>query len=242
MKYFITPILLLLLSLAATAQSKRSEYCSCKEASRLNDTANYYPDSLYAIYKDDTSAIRLTIINTTKDTLYMFNSYLYEQFLGSKYLHRIDLNKKQYKVSLLPLVPYVYTKYSDVVVISDEAIIGNHQIVYDFFKLPPNSTQEIEFKYRDLFKNKNKSNNVSKDYNVKLLNKNSKISKSFYTTSKLAGKYNLTFEFAVYKSVDLLCKQTAYYLQEYKIDKQSKNFKILSVPIKLSKYNYPLLR
>jgi len=235
-------ILLLLFSLGATAQSKRGDYCSCKEADKLNNTVNYYPDSLYAIYKEDTAAITITIINTTKDTLYIFNSYLQQQFISSKYIHRIDLHKRLYKVSFLPIVPYVFTKYSDVIITKDAAIIGNHQVVYDFFKLPPNSNQEIELKYQQLFNSRNKNNNASKDYDVKKLNKNSKISTNFYTTNKLTGKYNLIFEFAVYKSVDLLCKQSAYYLQEYKFDKQSKNFKILIVPVKVRKYHYPLIK
>lgn len=235
-------IVLLLFSSVATAQIERGEYCLCKAADKLSSLNKYYTDSLYATYKEDTVAITVTIVNTTKDTLYFFSSYLQQQFLSSKYLHRIDLNKRNYKLSFLPVVPYVFTKYSDVVTTTDEAIMSNQQIVYDFVKLLPNSSKEVEFKYSDLFRNKNKNNNVSKDYNVKLLNKNSKVPKKFYTTGKLSGKFNFSFEFAVYKSVDLLCKQTAYYMQEYGFDKQSKSFKVLTVPVKVSKYNYPLLK
>lgn len=240
MKAIVIPFLLL--SLMINAQSKRGEYCSCKEANNLNNLANYYPDSLYATYSQDTAGITVNIINTTKDTLYIFNSYLQQQFLSSKYLHRISPQNKLYKVSFLPTIPYVFTKYSDVVVTTDQALIGNHQVIYDFFKLPPNSNQQIEFKYQELFKNRNKNNNVSKDYDVRRLNKNSKPAQVFYTTSKLKGKYNFEFEFAAYKAVNFLCNQTAYYLQEYKFDKQSKNFKVLTVPIKVSSYNYPLLK
>ena len=235
-------ILFLLLSLIVNAQSKRGEYCSCKEANNLNNSANYYPDSLYATYNQDTVGVTVNIINTTKDTLYIFNSYLRQQFLSSKYLHRINVQNKLYKISFLPIIPYVFTKYSDIVATTDQALIGNHQVVYDFFRLPPNSNQQIEFKYRELFKNRNKNSNVSKDYDVRKLNKNSKPSQTFYTTSKLKGKYNFKFEFAAYKSVNLLCNQTAYYLQEYKFDKQSKNFKVLTIPVKVSSYNYSLLK
>jgi hypothetical protein len=234
-------IFFLMLPLVVNAQSKRGEYCSCKEAIELNNPANYYPDSLYVTYHQDTATITVNIINTTKDTLYIFNSYFQSQFLNSKYLHRIIQQKKTYKVSFLPIIPYVFTKYSDVVVTTDEALIGNHQVVYDFYKLPPNSSQQIEFSYQELFKNRNKSNNVSKDYDVKKLNKNSRPSQSFYTTSKLKGKYHFEFEFAVYKSVYLLCNQTAYYLQEYKFDKQSKDFKVITVPAKINFYSYSLL-
>jgi hypothetical protein len=239
---FILLLLLLLLSTITTVQIVRGEYCSCKEADKLESLNNYYSDSLYATYKEDTAGITVSIINTTKDTIYIFSSYLQQQFLGSKYLHRIELNKRRYKLSLLPVVPHVFTKYSDVVIASDEAIMGDHQILYDFIKLLPGSGKEIEFKYRDLFKNKNEKNNISKDYNVRLLSKNSKVPRKFYTTSKLPGKYDFCFEFAVYKSVDFLCKQTAYYMQAYEFDRQSKSFNVLTIPVKVNKYKYALLK
>ena len=220
------------------AQVERGKYCLCNEADKLRNLNNYYADSLYGVRTEDTAAITIAIINTTKDTLYLFNSYLQQQFLSSKYLHRIDLKKKSYKISFLPIVPYVFTKYADVISTTDEAIIGNHQIVYDFIKLLPNGSKTIEFKYSDIFKNRNESNNVSRDYNVKMLNKDSGMPVEFYATGKLSVKYNFYFEFAVYRSVDLLCKQSAYYVQEYEFDKQSKSFEVLTIPVRMSKYDY----
>ena len=53
----------------------------------------------------------------------------------------------------------------------------------------------------------------------------------FITTSKLRGKYNLKYDFAIYKDVSLLCGKNSYYFDEFNFDKQSKSFKILTVPI-----------
>ena len=127
--------------------------------------------------------------------------------------------------------------------ISDNPVTGNHQIVYDFFKLLPGSKQDVYLPYQELFKNKEYKDNAIKDFNVKSLHKyTKKLPKKFCTTAKLKGRYTLLFEFAVYKDVSLLCTQSAYYLQEYNFDQQAKDFEILSVPITLKKYSYPLLR
>jgi len=240
LKMFTCNLLLCITTSFAFAQTSRTEYCACKEADEIQEITKVFPDSLYTNYSLDATGFVITLINTTKDTLYVFNSYIEPSFLGSKYLHRINAKDKLYKVSFLPLVPYVFTKYSDV--ITDEPIIGNHQIVYNFFKLPPSTNQKIKLSYNDLFKSKNSVKNVSKDYDVKTLHKYSKrLSLKFCTTSNLKGKYNLQFEFAVYKAIDLLCEQSAYYLREQVFDKQSKDFKILIVPVELGNYEYPLL-
>jgi hypothetical protein len=236
-KYTLLFCVSILLSVFSFAQVQRGHYCSCIKASTLKELNKYYQDSLYSTYQEDTSGIAISIINTTMDTLYVFRSYLEKEFLSSKYLHRINRKERKYKLSLLPLVPHVFTKYSDV--ITDEPIVGNQQIVYDFFKLPPNSVQSVLLSYEDLFKKKGRQNNVSKDYDVKMLNKyTKKIPQKFCTVKKLKDKYSFEIEFAVYKSVNLLCNEAAYFLQENEFDKQSKDFKILTIGVEMKNYNY----
>lgn len=236
-KYFLLFCMTVFACIHSFAQIKRGEYCSCIKAASLVDKSKYYQDSVYGTYEEDTTGITLNIINTTKDTLYVFKSYFDKIFLSSKYLHRINSKEKKYKLSLLPIVPKVFTKYSDV--ITDEPIIGNQQVVYDFIKLPPNSIEKFLFKYEDLFKNRNSQNNASKDYDIKILHKyTKKIPQKFCTVSKLKSKYKFEVEFAVYKSVNLLCNESAYFLQENEFDKQSKDFKILTIPVDTKSYDY----
>lgn len=222
------------------SQTKRNDYCACKEGGMIPSSADVHPDSLYTTYSENETGLVITIFNTTKDTVNIFNSYLRPSLLSSKYLHRINSKRRIYKISFLPLVPYLFTKYSDV--ITGESITGSHQIVYDFFKLPPGTSQEITLLYQDLFRNKNSSKNVSKDYDVKSLHKYSKgLPQDFCTAHKLKGKYSLQFEFAVYKSVSILCEQSAYYLREQEFDKQSKDFRVLTSPVELNNLHYPLV-
>src|ERR1700741_5294410 len=223
-KVFLLVFFLNVSSVRMYAQILRPDYCICKAANTISDTSDLYKDSLYSSYYEDSLGINIRIYNTTKETLYIFNSYIQNHTVSSKYLHRIDKKNGLYKVSFLPLVPYLSTKYSDI--ISDNPVVANQQVVYDFFKLPPYSKQEVYLSYPDLFKNKNYKNNVMKDFDVKTLHKYAKkLPQKFYTTAKLNGKYTLQFEFAVYKNVNLVCNQSAYYLQEHHFDQQSKNFR-----------------
>jgi len=239
LRIFICGLLCTTTSFAFT-QINRTGYCICSESDKISSNSKVYPDSLYTMYSEEVTGLVVTIINTTKDTLYVFNSYLQPSLLSSKYLHRINSKDKLYKISFLPLVPYMFTKYSDV--ITDEPIVGNHQIVYDFFKLLPSTSQEIKMSYDNLFKRKGSAKNVSMDYDVKTLHKYSKgLPQKFCTAGKLKGKYNLQIEFAVYKSVSLLCEESAYYVQEQAFEKQSKDFKILTASVEMNSYKYPLL-
>lgn len=236
-KYILFFCLSISLSVFSFAQVQRGEYCSCIKASPLKEQSKYYQDSVYSTYQEDTTGITISIINTTRDTLYVFKSYLEKEFLSSKYLHRINRKEKKYKLSLLPLVPHVFTKYSDI--ITEEPIVGNQQIVYDFFKLPPNSVQSVFLSYKDLFRGKGSRNNVTKDYDVKLLHKyTKKVPQKPCTVKKIKDKYSFEIEFAVYKSVNLLCNEAAYFLQEIEFDKQSKDFKVLTVGVAMKNYNY----
>ena len=236
-KYYLLFSMATFVCIHSFSQIKRGEYCACIKAPSLIDKTKNYPDSVYATYQEDTTGIVLSIINTTMDTLYIFKSYIDKDLLSSKYLHRINTKEKKYKLSLLPIVSNVFTKYSDV--ITDEPIVGNQQVVYDFIKMPPNSTAIILFGYKDLFKRKDSQNNVSKDYDIRTLHKyTKKVPQKFCTVSKLKGNYKFEIEFAVFKSVSLLCNEASYFLQESEFEKQSKDFKILTVPVDTRNYDY----
>jgi hypothetical protein len=228
MQHILMAILLLIISpTVGKSQIKRGNYCECKTASLLDMTQR--PDSIFASIRSDSSFYVVKIYNTTADTLFLFSSYLQQQFFSSKYLHRINLNKKQYKLSFVPIIPFVFTKYSDVIATSN-IIVGDHQVVYDFIKMQPNSYYEFMIPIEDAFPR----GDVSEDFNPNGLNKfdyNTKFKK--IPTKKVAGnKYNRLFEFAFYKDVTTLCKESDYYLRENDFKAQAKSFIILQVPVK----------
>jgi hypothetical protein len=225
-------IMVLLLSKSSFAQN-RTKYCSCNVVGSSISSDTLFKDSLYTYTVSDSNQITVVFANTTADTIYIFNSYLQKTFLSSKYLHRINSFKNEYKISFVPLIPFVFTKYSDILKIGDDAIIGNHQIVYDFYTLLPKSKFELNFYYRDLFK-ENRKNSAVIDINIKRLNKyNDQVKFKTAKVHNLNGQYKFLFEFAAYKSINVLCNQSAYYVNEYLFDKQSKEFELIQIPFEV---------
>lgn len=225
-------IVTFLLSKSISAQN-RIKYCSCNVVGSSIGSNTLFKDSLYTYTVNDSNQITVVFTNTTADTIYIFNSYLQKAFLSSKYLHRINSIKNEYKISFVPLIPFVFTKYSDILKIGDDAIIGSHQIVYDFYTLLPNSKFELNFYYRDLFKANRKKSAVT-DINVKRLNKyNDQVKFKTAKVHSLKGQYKFLLEFAAYKSINVLCNQSAYYVNEYLFDKQSKEFELIQIPFEV---------
>lgn len=232
-KYYLLLIGLLWAGLSFS-QVDGTGYCSCKTAPYYKVKAKSGLHKVYAITGYDTNNIIVSIINPTKDTLFLFNSYLQPQFYASQHLHRVDLKERIYKISFLPLVSNLFVKYADN--ITDDLIIGQNQVVYDFIKLPPDSKADIRIDDEHLLSYTNQKNNVSDDYNVKKLHKYSKTPPTkFRTINILKTNFKTEFEFALYKSVSLLCNQAAFYTKEYEFDKQSKEFTILTAPFKIKK-------
>ncbi|MET3981623.1 hypothetical protein ABIB62_004239 [Mucilaginibacter sp. UYP25] len=227
----------LFITFEAFAQNEGPDYCHCRVASSKILVKNNPDKGFYAKIRKKESNLKISFYNPTVDTLYLFSSYLQHQFISSKYIHRIDRKHKIYKISFLPLVPRLYVKYSDNV-INDNAIVSQNQVVYNFIKFPPLTKIDIELPYDTLFSHSKEIDNVSEDYNVKSLNKYSKsIPFKPYTFDLFKSNYQLNFEFAIYKSVNLLCNEKAFYLQEAAFDQQSKSFQTIKL-----RYNVKLIK
>lgn len=232
MKYFLIILSVLFID-SLFAQTQRGGYCGCKSADHYVSKDKMIRKDIYAITKKDSSNIIVSIINPTKDTLFLFSSYLYPQFYGSKHLHKVNIRAHIYNVSFLSIIPHLFVKYADN--ITGDPIMGQNQVVYDFIKLPPNSKQDISINVSVLTERVKENNNVSEDYDVKKLHKYTKdIPTKYRMANLLKSKLHKQFEFAIYQSVNLLCDQMSFYTNEYAFDQQSKAFKILTVPFQLN--------
>lgn len=199
-------------------------------------------DSLYLDYDKMTSAGYIKIVNPTKDTLYLFSSYFTQELQSSKYLHEVNRKNKTYYISFVPIVSNLATKRTDKIILGEESIAHKGQVLYDFIKLDPNTYYALEINYNTLFKNGKANRNAVKYYNNQSLSKFKEASFKTLTTSKLAGKYNLIFQFGVYTDVRVLCSESNYYLNEYEFDKQAKSFKTINLPVQLNNPDYPLFK
>jgi hypothetical protein len=224
------------------AQSELSnKYCENTDAIRITESSGkFLSDSLYVTYVEDATGLTFKVVNTTDKSVYLFSSYFPEMFHSSKYIHRLNKKDKTYRVSFLPLIPYLSTKPTDKIILGSDRIISKGQVLYNFVKMLPQTYHEIKVSYDNLFMNVEKENNLTCDFEASEKGKFDKIKFKNLSTDKLKGKYKLFFEFATYYQVDVLCSQAAYYLNEFEFDKQAKSFRKLSVPLKIQNYDHPL--
>jgi len=187
--------------------------------------------------KDDNFEFEL--INNTQDTLYLFDSYLFDRdnriigtYLDGKemqrsiYLHRFDKKTKQCKLSFLPLLPFLSVHYTNRLILGGNKLANKGQVLYHFRTIPPNSRNKIEI---------SKSAFYTGDYVNEVYPQ--KISKFEQTIKFRKSKHNrcsnVVVEFALYKNIDLLMSEQAYYLDEYNFNEQALCYTVLSVSVDL---------
>ena len=218
----------------------QGKYCENIEGIKIVDSDGFVSDSIYVSYSENASGIDFRIINTTNKTVYLLSSYFPELYHPSEYLHRVNEKDQIYKVSFLPLLPYLSTVSTDKLILGSNRVISKGQVLYDFIKLTPQTYHELSISYDVLFKNIGDKNSLICDYDPNENSKFGKIKFKYSNADKLKGKYKLHFEFAIYDQVDLLCEKSAYYLKEFEFDERAKAFKRLSLPVELSNYKHPI--
>ena len=238
-RLMILALMQMIFTVISTAQSTLpSGYCENNEGTRIDLPDRFVADSLYVLYKEEVSGLSFKIINTTDQTVYLFSSYFSEPYYSSKYVHRVNVEDQIYKISFLPLLPYLSTRQTDKLILGSDRMVNKGQILYDFIKLTPQTYYEISLSYDNLFKNFRGKNSLVRDFDSN--DKFSDIKFKYLSVNQLKGRFRVIFEFGIYKSVDLLCKQEAYYMQEHKFNTQAKSFKVLKVPVEINNYEHPL--
>lgn len=189
-------------------------------------------------YKESIDNLVFTFSNSSKDTLFLFSTYFDNQYLSSKYLHRIDKECKTYKLSFLPLLPYIAAYLTDKIILYNEnKIIMEGQTLYQFVKIGPMETFTLNLPYSKLFLHKDEKNNAVKDFSFEKVDKRAIKQLSL---RRLKGKYCLSFEFALYKKVDLLLSRDLYINGGIKTYEQSKDFETVKVAVNLNHIQLPI--
>ncbi|WP_353102285.1 hypothetical protein [Myroides odoratus] len=227
MRYItIVCILLFGIKITCNAQTGRPEYCECEivgNPSNIIDNDDSIP-VVKADYKND--KLHIKVFNNSKDTIYFFKSYFEKDISLSNYIYRYDKKSKKVKVSFLPLIPYLYTKYSDRIVFNDR-IIGEYQTVYDFYVIPPFYEYAFDVDVLDI----GQKQNYIKDVNAAELNKFQKIKKIKNINLKDKKNVDFSIEIAYYKDVSIICNRDSYFLNELKFNKQAKEFYKVEIPL-----------
>ena len=228
MRYIIVCILLFGIKITCNAQIEivRPKYCECKIVG--NKTKAILNNDVEAIVNADykNNKLHVRVLNNSRDTIYLFKSYFEKDISLSKFIYRYDKKNKKVKVSFLPLIPYLYTKYSDRIVFNDRAI-GEYQTVYDFYVIPPFYEYTFDVDVLDI----SQKQNYIKDVNTAELNKFQKIKKIKNINLKNRQNVDFTIEIAYYKDISIICNSNSYFLNELEFNKQAKEFYRVEIPL-----------
>ena len=217
-----------------SAYAQEVNNCYCQNTLADTNLTVAVENKIYIEKQITKDSIFINIVNSTRDTVYLFKSYFQKDLYSSKYIHRIDTKKKNYYITFIPLIPYLSTQRTDNLVLSQNRIIKKNQILYDFIKVAPQTHFKIAFYLEDLFKNVKTKNNITRALQTSSLNKFSYIKFKSLTSSCLIHKYNLFFSFAFYNHIDIVCRKSDFYLNEFNFNSQAKSFHIISTQVPLN--------
>ncbi len=177
-------------------------------------------------YHADNDTVIFDFKNNTSDTLYLFSTYFSKDLLSSKYLHTINKKNKIYKVSYAPLLRYITAYLTDRIVLGEDRIIVEGQNKYKFELVAPDSIFSLKLAICDIFNKMGEKNNVVKDFTEKELRK-----KEFkYVTYNFKQDcFDLIFEFAYYKDINLLTSREAYINAGDKAYNQSMEYDVVQI-------------
>ncbi|MEO9484967.1 MAG: hypothetical protein ABJG47_16015 [Ekhidna sp.] len=217
-------------------------YCSNPERGMsISQGENVLNDTILIRQREEVDRIIFQFYNTTSETVFLFSSYFEDLYYSSRHLHRVDTNSLEYKISFIPLNPFLKTISSDrIKFVARDAVISN-QNLYDFIKIQPYSFFELEIPYRLLFKNIDNEDScvsvIDEDQNTLFGN----IDFQILDKKSVKSKLDLQFEFAVYESVDFLCNRTAYWEASKEFEKQAMGLQKFIVPVQLEYFMHSLI-
>ena len=171
----------------------------------------------------------ISLINTSNDTVYVFSSYLEKEYCMSEYLHRYAMKDKTYKLSFLPLLPYLSPKFSDNIVDEPSKIISYSQINFCFIPIPPKDTVDIYIPKEALV-----SQRYMRDVCAERKNKFDSIKWKKWKKERTDNLIHV--EFAIYKDVSF-AEPDNYYLDEYWAAEKALDYSIVVFEIALNETN-----
>lgn len=178
----------------------------------MSENLNCQPNqnNVHVICNSSVDSITFMFLNKSNDTLYLFSSYFDNYCPSSKYLHRVDLSKHVYRISFVPLIPFISYSLSDKIVLNDRRVISLGQVTYKFIQLLPKKSTTLNLEKNIVFKNYNNKNNLVEDFNLKDLSFNQLNKLHFYNLKAIKKSCKLKFEFAIYKDISFVNKIKIY--------------------------------
>ncbi|MBR5908211.1 MAG: hypothetical protein IKZ50_07490 [Bacteroidales bacterium] len=198
---------------------------------KIKETAGYLKTHIDYTVNYNKDSIIIDLFNNNSDTSYIFSSYYYDSLI-SKYLydaplfHRYNAKQNVYKLSLLPILPFMSTRSTDRVVLKKELRVKTKgQILFDFITLPPHSRCQLTFEKDRVF-----SGVFIKDFEVEFIScyDHLLIDDCLITPCNTDLIY---LELAIYKDVNKIYSSDFRYLSENDYDLYAKQYIVLKIPL-----------
>lgn len=166
---------------------------------------------------------RITIINNSKDTIYLFDTYLKDSTQNNSSLfYRYSKKNKKCIIEYAPMLPYLSVKRTDLIIVGSNSYVNKGQSVYEFSKICPYDSANYYIK--------KKHNNLAyKSINYRLYSKFSHSLK--FKRVKLPSNYELECRLAYYKNISTLTSYEDYYYNEIEFNKQALSYDEIIIPL-----------
>ena len=186
-------------------------------------------DSIQLSYdRINTNEIRVTLYNNSNSIVYLFDSYIKDNIYKSKYLHRYNEQDSTYKLSLIPLLPYlrvdyisqIYEKYKDL-----NSCVSYGNVVYSFQAIKQHSSYSFTLNIQDVF-----TDCFITDIDLREIDYLPP--KNIFKNSQIVvpvDNNKIKLELAIYSNVDIITNLDAYRFDFYNYNNQVKDYRLLSL-------------
>lgn len=184
---------------------------------------NAQNDSVFCASEDLGDFWKMTLVNNSKDTLFIFDTYLRDSTYNNvSFFYRYSKKQNICTIDFLPMLPYLSVHKTDLVILGNNSFVNKFQTTYQFSKVIPEDTV-----YYYVRKRRNRFAYKEVDYNNYSI-----FSESMdFKKTKLPSQYRLQCKIAIYKDITLLKSNEDYYNNALNFNKQAMAYKVLIIPI-----------
>lgn len=184
---------------------------------------------------EESDSVKFVLLNNTEHSLWLFDSYLDPKYgnvmFQSSYLHRVERKSNHYKLSFLPITPWLSVKYSDLIIRNEKTLRYPGQVVYHFRQMAGKDSIEISVPKEAFFCEEYVIDKPLLKYHYY----DSAHRVKFRTTARRPQDPFRTVEFAVFQNLEGI-NETNYYYNEGIFDDAVKGYDILAVTISIDSW------
>ena len=191
--------------------------------------------SISVSLREDSDSVKFVLRNNSEQPTWLFDSYLDPKYgkvlFQSPYLHRVERKTDRFKLSFLPITPWLCFKYSDLIIRNEKTIRSAGQVIYHFQQMPEKDSIEISIPKEAFFCEEYVIDKPLAVYHYY----DSARRVKFRTTTRRPQQPFRTVEFAVFRSLEGI-NETNFYFNERIFDDAFKGYDILPVTIRIDSW------